>query len=154
MSWDAVCRRAAGRKRYNAWRQRRAAERRWLVWRLLQEYGGAHGAQAKIARTLGVSKATVCLDLARLHRDRQKAMYGDPEAPPAPLPDLAAEIRRYKATREAGHRGCLGDVTGRVMAAEGKEATAAGTPPPTAEELRERLKRLRREMGLPGRGRN
>jgi hypothetical protein len=152
MSWDQVCKRAAGRARYNAWRQRRAAERRWLVWRLLDAYGGGHGTQARIARTLGVSKATITSDLARLHADRRRELYGDPTIPRRPLPDLDAEVRRFRAVMAAGHRGCLADVTDAQLAAEGKAAEAAGTLP-TAEELRERLERFRRELGLPnGRG--
>jgi hypothetical protein len=118
------------------------------VWRLLQEYGGAHGTQARIARTLGCSKATVCADLARIHADRRRELYGDPTIPRPPLPDLDAEIRRYKATMAAGHRACLGDVIDAQLAAAGKAAEDAGTLP-TAEELHERLERFRRELGLP-----
>jgi hypothetical protein len=148
MSWDQVCARAAGRARYNRWRQRRAAERRWLVWRLLDAYGGGHGTQAKIARTLGVAKSTVCGDLARIHADRRRELYGDPSVPRAPLPDLDAEVRRYKATVAAGHRAGLSDVIDAQLAAAGKAAEDAGTLP-TAEELHERLERFRRELGLP-----
>ena len=65
--FDTVCRRAAGRRRYNAVRQFRAAYRQVEVIRLLRQYGlFTHGTQARIARELGVSRATICRDVAAI----------------------------------------------------------------------------------------
>ena len=69
--WDAVCRRNAGRRRYNCWRAFRRAYRRTQVAKLLLEYGrqgglSAHGCQARIARALGVSQGTISRDVQAL----------------------------------------------------------------------------------------
>ena len=66
--WDEVCRRAAGRRHYNAIRTVRRALRRREVARLLVKYGGlygpsSHGLQARIARQLGVHRSTICRDV-------------------------------------------------------------------------------------------
>jgi hypothetical protein len=67
MDWDAVCRRAGGRRHYNAWRQFQQQHRRLEVSALLGRYGIAkHGVQARIARELGVSEATVSRDVRAL----------------------------------------------------------------------------------------
>src|SRR4051812_48296622 len=70
---EAVCRRASGRRHYNAWRSFRACERRMHVARLLRQYTqeGAprHGAQARVARELGVHRSTVTRDVQALERD-------------------------------------------------------------------------------------
>jgi DNA invertase Pin-like site-specific DNA recombinase len=66
---DEVCRRASGRRHYNAVRRFRAVFRRLQVVRLLGAYGlTRRGSQAKIARELGVSRSTVCRDMAFLWR--------------------------------------------------------------------------------------
>ena len=64
--WDTVCKRAAGRAHYNSIRTYRAELRRGEVLQLLQEWGWGHGTQARIARCLGVSAATVSRDVARI----------------------------------------------------------------------------------------
>jgi hypothetical protein len=62
---EQVFKRAGGRRRYNKQRQEAAAERRSEVWRLLDLYGhGRRGTQARIARELNVSRATICRDVA------------------------------------------------------------------------------------------
>lgn len=61
--WDTVCRRAAGRRHYNSWRGFVAEYRRLKVCELLARYGFRHGVQARMARELRVSEATVCRDL-------------------------------------------------------------------------------------------
>jgi hypothetical protein len=59
-----VAARAAGRRRYNSVRRSRAQLRRIEVLKLIGVYGGLHrGVQASIARTLGVSPATISRDL-------------------------------------------------------------------------------------------
>jgi hypothetical protein len=57
----------AGRRRYNAVRQFQAAYRQAEVVRLLRKYGlFTRGTQARIARELGVSRATICRDVAAI----------------------------------------------------------------------------------------
>jgi hypothetical protein len=62
-------RRAAGRRHYNTVRRFRAAWRRCEVARMVLESGIGRGYQARIARELGVSRATVCRDVAWLHAE-------------------------------------------------------------------------------------
>jgi len=67
---EEVARRAAGRTHYNAWRKSMALRRRCEVSRLLTAQGAfRRGYQAKLARLLGVSRATVCRDVATLRRE-------------------------------------------------------------------------------------
>jgi len=61
-----VIRRAGGRRRYNALRTLQAQLRRREVLVLLGEWGLGFGTQARIARELRVSAATVSRDVARL----------------------------------------------------------------------------------------
>jgi DNA-binding CsgD family transcriptional regulator len=65
-TWAEVCRRAAGRTRYNKVRQLRAALRRREVLKLLGEFGWTYGSQSEIARRLQCSAATVSRDVAVL----------------------------------------------------------------------------------------
>jgi len=67
---DEVRRRAGGRNRYNSLRRDMAAFRRLDVIRLVRRFHGLRrGVQARIARELGISEATVSRDLqALLHR--------------------------------------------------------------------------------------
>lgn len=76
--WATVCRRAAGRARWNAIRRLLAAVRRCEVARLLSEFAPYYsplqrGLQVRIARTLGVSEATISRDVRAILRctDRQ-----------------------------------------------------------------------------------
>lgn len=60
---EQAYRRAGGRQRYNQRRQEAASERRAEVSRLLDLYGRRkRGVKARIARELGVSRATVTRD--------------------------------------------------------------------------------------------
>ena len=60
---EQAYRRAGGRRRYNRQRHAAAAARRREVERLLNLYGHkTRGVQARIARELGVSEATVSRD--------------------------------------------------------------------------------------------
>jgi hypothetical protein len=62
---EQVFKRAGGCRRYNRQRQTAADERRSEVWRLLDIYGhDRRGTQARIARELNVSRATICRDVA------------------------------------------------------------------------------------------
>ncbi|MFO7905997.1 MAG: HTH domain-containing protein, partial [Pirellulaceae bacterium] len=86
MDWDSVCRRAGGRRGYNWRRQFQRDYRLTLVVKLLDETGFSWGYQTRIAERLGVSRATISRDIARLFRrvwggkeaeqrhDRQEAM--------------------------------------------------------------------------------
>jgi hypothetical protein len=69
-SWDEVCRRAAGRARYHALRRFQRDLRRVEVMDKLVEYGLGPGVQARIARELGVSNATICRDMKALVYNR------------------------------------------------------------------------------------
>jgi hypothetical protein len=62
-SWDEVCRRAAGRRRYNAERQVGVMVRRWRVLELVKQTGLVSGAQRRMAKELGVSEATISRDI-------------------------------------------------------------------------------------------
>ena len=61
---EQVFKRAGGRRRYNLQRQEAAEARRGEVRRLLDLYGRhRRGVQARIARELGVSRATISRDV-------------------------------------------------------------------------------------------
>ncbi len=64
--WDTVCRRASGRRGYNAHRAFKAAWRRVQVSNLLVKWGLEYGIQARIARQLGLSEATISRDIEQL----------------------------------------------------------------------------------------
>ena len=66
--WDTVCRRASGRRCYNGLRRARAFFRRREVARLLRVQGSLwdRGMQTRLAQQLGVSRATICRDVAYL----------------------------------------------------------------------------------------
>jgi hypothetical protein len=75
MSWSAqtdfetVCKRAAGRRRYNADRRAKARERFKIVIDLsLPSEGRKRGSQAQLARALGVHRSTICRDVGRWKR--------------------------------------------------------------------------------------
>jgi hypothetical protein len=71
--FDTVCRRAAGRRRYNASRALRRLVRRWkvseLVWKYLRQYGWFRGIKARVARELGVHRGTISRDWRALCDD-------------------------------------------------------------------------------------
>jgi hypothetical protein len=77
MTWNAptthdeVCRRAAGRRAYNSWRQTIAVIRRVEVRRLLatRYTAGRRGTVRGIARELGVDPATICRDIKAILRE-------------------------------------------------------------------------------------
>ena len=66
--WETVCRRASGRRHYNATRQLQAKLRRAEVERLWVEAGCTYGAQARIARQLDVSEATISRDIQAIEQ--------------------------------------------------------------------------------------
>lgn len=64
--FDAVCKRAAGRRRYNAKRRAEARERYLQVVEAIMPTGGRkRGTQAQLARVLGVHRSTICRDVAK-----------------------------------------------------------------------------------------
>jgi hypothetical protein len=67
-SWDATCRRASGRRHFNAVRRFRALLRLREVVGLLDKIGLARGCQSRVAEQLGVNRSTICRDMARLRR--------------------------------------------------------------------------------------
>jgi predicted RNA-binding Zn-ribbon protein involved in translation (DUF1610 family) len=67
--WEGICKRNAGRRRYNSVRKLRAMFRRNDVATVAARHGlmfYQHGAQARIARELKVSRSTVCRDVAAI----------------------------------------------------------------------------------------
>jgi hypothetical protein len=71
--YDEVCRRAGGRRRYNAHRQFLAEYRRRQIVKLLVDQKIvllAHGYQTRLAEHFGVSRSTICRDLARIEHER------------------------------------------------------------------------------------
>ena len=67
--FDAVCKRAAGRRRYNAKRRAEAKERYLQVVEAIMPTGGRkRGTQAQLARVLGVHRSTICRDVAKWRR--------------------------------------------------------------------------------------
>ncbi|MGH7169063.1 MAG: hypothetical protein ACRELG_02145 [Gemmataceae bacterium] len=84
--FSAVCRRAGGRRRYNAWRRFRAAYRRMQVVKLWIKYPPLmRGLQSRLAAELGVSRSTICRDMAYLLRlgwpCPQCGAYAEPPKP-------------------------------------------------------------------------
>jgi hypothetical protein len=62
--FDIVCRRAAGRRRYNAQRRAQKQYRRaQILCRTVGLPRGTWGLQAALARALGVSPSTICRDM-------------------------------------------------------------------------------------------
>jgi hypothetical protein len=67
--FDVVCKRAAGRRRYNAERRAEARERYLQVVEAIMPTGGRkRGTQAQLARVLGVHRSTICRDVAKWRR--------------------------------------------------------------------------------------
>ncbi len=75
-SWAKVCCRAGGRKRYNAERKRRKQDRRMeIICRTAGTDRSTRGLQAVLAQVLGVSKATICRDLAAIRDAYNGALF-------------------------------------------------------------------------------
>jgi hypothetical protein len=75
-SFDAVCRRAAGRNRYHALRRFQSAQRRGKVVRLLGKYGlGRYGVLSLIARELCVHRSTISRDVAILLAEVRDGLF-------------------------------------------------------------------------------
>lgn len=92
---------AGGRAHYNALRRGRAYERQRRVgWLWVSLPGGFHGRQAEIARTLGVSEATVSRDLAAVYA-RDWAACEPRACGHRPLPEWPADVVAA-ALRDAG----------------------------------------------------
>lgn len=74
--FDSVCRRAAGRRRYNAKRRAKAGERYKQVIDAMSSLDGRkRGAQAQLARALGVHPSTICRDVARWRQFLLKVIH-------------------------------------------------------------------------------
>lgn len=68
-NFDLVCKRASGRRRYNAKRRAEARERYKLVIEAIRPPDGRkRGSQAQLARALGVHRSTVCRDVKKWKR--------------------------------------------------------------------------------------
>lgn len=75
-NYNEFSRRAAGRRAYNARRWCLRERRQVLVAELLCRLGGDYGVQAKIARVLKVSEATVSRDIKALHKQWRQESFG------------------------------------------------------------------------------
>jgi len=79
MTWDEVCRRAAGRRHYNSWRQALVVQRRFRLVQFMyppctgKGVLGNYGWQSAAARALGVSRATICRDAAQLEAELRES---------------------------------------------------------------------------------
>jgi Arc/MetJ-type ribon-helix-helix transcriptional regulator len=62
-TWNEVCQRSSGRRKYHGIRRLRMRVRRLTVSRHLRREGLGYGVRARMARTLGVSKATITSDV-------------------------------------------------------------------------------------------
>jgi hypothetical protein len=68
-SWDVVCARQAGRKKWNEQRRRFAGQRRDMVFELLVEYGfDTWGVLSRIAREIGCHRSTIMRDRRAIWR--------------------------------------------------------------------------------------
>ena len=99
-TWDAICRRAGGRRHYNRLCQFRANQRFTQVIELLCETGYRRGYQTRMAERLGVSRSTICRDLARRERNRS---VGCRRPPPSGGP---AEFAVTFCLQHAARRRC------------------------------------------------
>jgi hypothetical protein len=74
-NFDLVCKRAAGRRRYNAQRQAEARERfKIVIEAILPPESRKRGTQAQLARALGVHPSTICRDVKKWKRTLRDAM--------------------------------------------------------------------------------
>ena len=73
--FDSVCRRAAGRRRYNVKRRAEARERyKLVVQAIVPPDGRRRGWQTRLARALGVHRSTICRDVAKWRQFMLKVM--------------------------------------------------------------------------------
>ena len=93
-SAEEAYRRAGGRRRYHARRRREAEERRARVAELVMRWGWVEGTQARIARELCVSEATISRDMRRI--------YAGPDRNRLLLQRTIAKALK-KVTRKIGH---------------------------------------------------
>ena len=94
-SWDEICRRAGGRRHYNAWRGTLRLERRCKVSRLLRTYPlFKRGTVTAIAGVLGVSVATISRDIQAILKLGHPCRYCGalPILGPDPAEDELADL--------------------------------------------------------------
>lgn len=75
-SWDVVCRRAAGRARFNSLRTIRADHRRFRLLQLANDRNvplTGYGVKTMLAAELGVDPSTISRDVQRIYRDAAMA---------------------------------------------------------------------------------
>jgi hypothetical protein len=68
LTFDEICKRAGGRRRYNAWRQFMREFRRIKITHEILQTGDYYGVQADLARKFGVHPSTISRDLAFIRR--------------------------------------------------------------------------------------
>jgi hypothetical protein len=104
LTWDEVCRRAGGRRRYNKMRQVRAFKRLMMVKSLCLGYGTGYGSQARIARELGVHRSTICRDFQLLAAVERRDLFPtgiDQAVDGAPSAAVRDAAEPLKPTRRA-----------------------------------------------------
>src|SRR5687768_223362 len=106
-SFDAVCRRAGGRRHYNAVRRLKRDQRLNRVVELIGTYGLVkHGARARIARESGVHKSTITRDLqAILAKHREFTQTDEVKRRAACRAFLEAEASRAEQSDSADQSG-------------------------------------------------
>jgi transcriptional antiterminator len=85
LTWEQICKRAGGRRKYNRYRQANAFWRRLEIDLYLQCYGYEPGILAELARYYQVHRSTITRDVQRILKGR-------------PMPKSRAE---RELTREA-----------------------------------------------------
>lgn len=78
-SWSEVCKRASGRRLFQAMRRHRQRQRRQGLHRTAFAYRitwGKRGFQSKLARALGVHRSTISRDMKALEYEKQRGFPG------------------------------------------------------------------------------
>jgi Ribbon-helix-helix protein, copG family len=91
-TWTEVCQRASGRRKYHSIRRLQARLRRHQVAQHLRQEGLGYGVKTELARSLGVSKATITSDV--------RAILAMPPGEGGRQP--TQKVRRASGTRHAG----------------------------------------------------
>jgi len=107
LAWEAVVKRAGGRRRWLSVRRLRARMRRHRLVGLCAVEGFSYGCRVRWAKRLGVSPATITADLHLILRQH----------PPEPVPGISAEPASGHHRPRARRRGMSSRVTVRISQA-------------------------------------
>src|SRR5262249_44872221 len=130
-TWDAVCRRAGGRRHYNRWRRHIRDLGRLEVLRLLDRYSvTARGNVGAIARELGGSPSTVCRDIKALVREHRDCPHcGQPPRLVAGGGDYPGLVDRVLVSFRKDVRNGKAEWAARGRLPRLRESAGAGPPP-------------------------